>query len=125
MQSALTFSHFTRNIGCNIRGGSARVERALIDGGKRKLRVHNLLQVRGVVVGDANGTSSPGIEDGQHGLPRTESALRFVVPGVECNKKAVREERAATEDPKLEGLLDEIETRAEVELAKLEMGRAA
>ena len=88
--------HFTRNIGCNIRGGSARVERALIDGGKRKLRVHNLLQVRGVVVGDANGTSSPGIEDGQHGLPRTESALRFVVPGVECNKKAVREERGRT-----------------------------
>jgi hypothetical protein len=35
-------------------------------------------------------------------------------------RRAVREERAATEDPKLEALLDEIETRAEVELAKLE-----
>ncbi|WP_296598093.1 flagellar assembly protein FliX [Phenylobacterium sp.] len=34
--------------------------------------------------------------------------------------RAVREQRAATDDPKLEGLLDEIETRAAVELAKLE-----
>ena len=33
---------------------------------------------------------------------------------------AVRDERLATEDPKLEALLDEIETRAAVELAKLE-----
>lgn len=41
-------------------------------------------------------------------------------------RRAVREERAATEDPRLEGLLDEIEARAMVELAKLEMaGRAA
>ena len=41
-------------------------------------------------------------------------------------RRAVREERAATEDPKLEAVLDEIETRAEVELAKLEnAGRAA
>lgn len=35
-------------------------------------------------------------------------------------KRAIKEERAATEDPKLEGLLDEIETRAAVELAKIE-----
>ena len=35
-------------------------------------------------------------------------------------RRAVREERSATEDPKLEAVLDEIETRAEVELAKLE-----
>ena len=34
--------------------------------------------------------------------------------------KAVREERGATEDPRLEGVLDEIETRAAVELAKRE-----
>jgi hypothetical protein len=34
--------------------------------------------------------------------------------------RAVREERSATDDPKLEALLDEIETRAAVELAKLE-----
>jgi hypothetical protein len=34
--------------------------------------------------------------------------------------RAVREQRAATEDPKLEAVLDEIETRAAVELAKLE-----
>jgi hypothetical protein len=37
--------------------------------------------------------------------------------------RAIREQRAATEDPKLEGLLDEIETRAAVELAKLEAAR--
>jgi hypothetical protein len=35
-------------------------------------------------------------------------------------RRAVREERAATDDPKLEGLLGEIETRAAVEMAKLE-----
>ena len=37
----------------------------------------------------------------------------------------VREHRSATDDPKLEGLLDEIETRAAVELAKLEISRNA
>jgi hypothetical protein len=36
---------------------------------------------------------------------------------------AVREQRAATDDPRLEAVLDEIETRAEVELAKLEAVR--
>lgn len=39
--------------------------------------------------------------------------------------RAIREQRSATEDPKLEGLLDEIETRAAVELAKLEVARGA
>jgi hypothetical protein len=38
---------------------------------------------------------------------------------------AVRQERDQTEDPELEGLLDEIETRAEVEMAKLELARRA
>jgi hypothetical protein len=38
---------------------------------------------------------------------------------------AIREQRAATDDPRLESLLDEIETRALVELAKLERARAA
>jgi hypothetical protein len=38
--------------------------------------------------------------------------------------RALREQRAATDDPRLEGLLDEIETRARVELAKLEQARA-
>ena len=38
---------------------------------------------------------------------------------------AVREERAAIDDPGLEGLLDQIETRAAVEMAKLEMRRDA
>lgn len=36
---------------------------------------------------------------------------------------AVLEERGETEDPKLEGVLDEIEMRAAVEMAKLEGGR--
>jgi hypothetical protein len=39
--------------------------------------------------------------------------------------EAVRQERAQTGDAKLEGLLDEIETRAAVELAKLESYPAA
>jgi len=40
--------------------------------------------------------------------------------------RAVREQRSATDDPKLEAVLDEIETRAAVELAKLEAaGHAA
>jgi len=34
---------------------------------------------------------------------------------------AIREQRRDTEDPRLETLLDEIETRAAVEMAKLEM----
>jgi hypothetical protein len=34
---------------------------------------------------------------------------------------AVREQRDRTDDPRLEGVLDEIETRAAVELAKLGM----
>lgn len=39
--------------------------------------------------------------------------------------RAIREERGSTDDPKLEGVLDEIETRAAVELAKLEQARRA
>jgi hypothetical protein len=39
--------------------------------------------------------------------------------------RAAREQRQLTDDPRLEGVLDEIETRAAVELAKLEMARAA
>ncbi|HUO20931.1 MAG TPA: flagellar assembly protein FliX [Caulobacteraceae bacterium] len=38
---------------------------------------------------------------------------------------AVREERATTEDPRLDAVLDQIETRAAVELAKLGRSRAA
>ncbi|MBX3485927.1 flagellar assembly protein FliX [Phenylobacterium sp.] len=34
--------------------------------------------------------------------------------------RTIREQRAATDDPRLEGILDEIETRAAVELAKLQ-----
>jgi hypothetical protein len=39
--------------------------------------------------------------------------------------RAVRESRADAGDPALEGVLDEIETRAAVELAKAEMSRVA
>ena len=39
--------------------------------------------------------------------------------------RAAHEQRELTDDPRLEDLLDEIETRAAVELAKLEMARAA
>ena len=39
--------------------------------------------------------------------------------------RAVREQRSMTDDPKLEGLLDQVETRAAVELAKLEGARVA
>jgi len=39
--------------------------------------------------------------------------------------RAVREQRSVTDDPNLEGLLDQVETRAAVELAKLEGARVA
>jgi hypothetical protein len=39
--------------------------------------------------------------------------------------RAVREQRSLTDDPRLEGLLDEVETRAAVELAKLEGAQVA
>jgi hypothetical protein len=42
---------------------------------------------------------------------------------VEALARAVRDQRALTDDPRLEGVLDEIETRAAVELAKLEGAR--
>ena len=40
-------------------------------------------------------------------------------------RTAIRDEREGTEDARLEGVLDEIETRAAVELAKLECARRA
>ena len=40
-------------------------------------------------------------------------------------RRALREERAQTDDPKLEELLDHIETRALVEMAKLDMAARA
>jgi hypothetical protein len=40
-------------------------------------------------------------------------------------ERAIRDQRAATDDPKLEELLDEIETRAAVELAKLEQAKTS
>ncbi|MFN3522272.1 MAG: flagellar assembly protein FliX [Phenylobacterium sp.] len=39
--------------------------------------------------------------------------------------RAVRDQREATDEPGLEGVLDEIETRAAVELAKLELAKRA
>ena len=44
---------------------------------------------------------------------------------MEALTRAVRDQRALTDDPKLEGLLDEIETRAAVELAKLDQTKVA
>jgi hypothetical protein len=44
---------------------------------------------------------------------------------VEALTRAVRDQRALTDDPRLEGVLDEIETRAAVELAKLEAASLA
>ncbi len=38
---------------------------------------------------------------------------------------AIRDERAQTDDPKLEAVLDEVELRAAVELAKLQQSRSA
>lgn len=40
-------------------------------------------------------------------------------------QRAIREEREGVDDPKLQGLLDEIETRAAVEMAKLECAARA
>jgi hypothetical protein len=40
-------------------------------------------------------------------------------------RQSLAETRAATDDPKLEGVLDEIETRAAVELAKREVAGSA
>ena len=44
---------------------------------------------------------------------------------VEALSRAVHEQRALTDDPGLEDILDEIETRAAVEMAKLETVRVA
>jgi len=47
------------------------------------------------------------------------------VADMERLRRAVRDERAGTDDPRLGGLLDEIETRAAVEIAKLEQASRA
>jgi hypothetical protein len=44
---------------------------------------------------------------------------------LESLTRAVREQRSMTDDPRLEDLLDQVETRAAVELAKLEGLRVA
>ena len=49
-----------------------------------------------------------------------------VVSGVEARRPIdARRERGGADEPRLQGLLDEIETRAAVELAKIEMSSAA
>jgi hypothetical protein len=50
---------------------------------------------------------------------------RLSPAALETLTRSVREQRALTDDASLEGLLDEIETRAAVELAKLDMARVA
>ncbi len=53
--------------------------------------------------------------------------LDGVLSGPQLQKlaRAVRDQRDATDDPQLEALLDQIETRAAVELAKFEMSQKA
>jgi Class II flagellar assembly regulator len=46
-------------------------------------------------------------------------------PQLDRLRRAVRDERAATDSPALEALLDQIETRAAVEAAKLELAARA
>lgn len=55
------------------------------------------------------------------------SLLSGELTGAEITRlqQAVRDQRDKTDDPKLEGVLDEIETRAAVELAKLERANHA
>lgn len=50
---------------------------------------------------------------------------RLTAGAMQALSRAVREQRSLTDDPRLEGLLDEIETRAAVELAKFEGSRLA
>jgi hypothetical protein len=50
---------------------------------------------------------------------------RLSKSAVEALTRAVRQQRDLTDEPGLEGLLDEIETRAAVEIAKLEMASTA
>jgi hypothetical protein len=45
------------------------------------------------------------------------------IGALERLRDSVREQRDGTDDPRLEGVLDEIETRAAVELAKQEVAR--
>jgi hypothetical protein len=50
---------------------------------------------------------------------------RLTAGAMQALTRAVREQRSLTDDPQLESLLDEIETRAAVELAKFESARLA
>ena len=56
---------------------------------------------------------------------RLRSPGQLAVGGGDPADRAVREERQGTEDARLESILDEIETRAAVELAKLEQAKMA
>jgi hypothetical protein len=55
--------------------------------------------------------------------------FRIITPGpagdLDRLRRAIRDERDATEDPGLEAVLDEIELRAAVEMAKLERSARA
>ena len=61
------------------------------------------------------------LEDVKFGLLSGE----VTADDLERLKKAVRDERDATDDVRLEGVLNEIDTRAAVELAKLERANRA
>ncbi|MFI4935658.1 MAG: flagellar assembly protein FliX [Caulobacterales bacterium] len=66
-----------------------------------------------------------GILDALEGLKIDLLEGRLSPGSIEALTRAVHEQRVHTEDPRLEGLLDEIETRAAVELAKLEVASHA
>jgi hypothetical protein len=61
-----------------------------------------------------------GILEALEGLKLNLLEGRLSKSAIESLTRAVGDQRILTEDPKLEALLDEIETRAAVELAKLE-----
>ena len=50
---------------------------------------------------------------------------RLTQSAIEGLKGAVREQRSMTDDPRLEALLNEVEIRAEVELAKIQVSKVA
>jgi hypothetical protein len=63
--------------------------------------------------------------DGLDGLRLAMLAGDVPRSALEALAASVRDQRSATDNSALEGVLDEIETRAAVELAKAEMARAA
>ena len=66
-----------------------------------------------------------GILDALDGLKLELLEGALTAGAIESLSRAVREQRSATEDPRLEALLDEVEIRAAVELAKIQVAKVA